>query len=86
MSDLQDKLIESIELVVNGLINKMDYTSSSIGRVINTSGYDCLVEISGGEYNCKLPKHLHSVVSKDDIVVVQDLHNNNSKRFVIAKI
>lgn len=84
--DIQEKLISAIEVIVNGMIKDIDYTSSKIGVVKNVDVFDCVVEISGGEYECKLPRHLHTHVKEKDIVVVQDLHNNNSKRFIIAKL
>ncbi len=84
--DIQDKLISAIEVVVDGMIKNVDYTTSNIGVVKKVDVFDCVVEISGGEYECKLPRHLHTYVKEKDIVVVQDLHNNNSKRFIIAKL
>lgn len=84
--DLQKSLIEAIEIIVDETIKETQYTSSQIGLVKEVKGFDCKVEILGSETNCKLVEHLHSLIKAGDIVLVQDLYNNNVKKFIVSKV
>jgi hypothetical protein len=84
--NLQDSLIEAIEIIVDETIRETDYTSSHIGLVKQVNGFDCDVEIFGKLTTCKLVEHLHTLIKEGDIVLVQDLHNNNVKKYIISKI
>ena len=84
--NLQNSLIESIQILVDEAIKNTAYTSSFIGRVTNISGLEATVEIYGVEQTCKLMEHLQNSVSIGDIVVVQDLYNDKTKKFVQSKI
>jgi hypothetical protein len=83
---LQDSLLEAIDIMVSDSIKKAKYTSSSIGKVKLVKLPDCIVKLADNEITCILPEHLHDWVQKDDIVIVQDLYNDNTKKAVVGKV
>lgn len=85
-TQIQNKILEAVDIIVKENINNAKYTSSNVGIVKSVNGFDCIVEIQDNEYSCILMEHLHDWIQEDDIVIVQDLYNNNSKRTVIGKI
>ncbi|MCC3687534.1 hypothetical protein [Bacillus cereus] len=84
--NLQESLIEAIQIMVDEAVKNTSYTSSHIGVVRQVNGFACMVEIYGSETECKLMEHLQSIIKVGDIVVVQDLYNDNNKKFVQSKI
>ncbi|PEF30300.1 hypothetical protein CON39_11540 [Bacillus thuringiensis] len=84
--NVQESLIEAIDIIIGEKLNKTTYTSSHVGRVKEINGFDCVVELYGSDRNCKLLEHLHTQIKTGDIVVVQDLYNDNTSRFVQCKI
>ena len=83
VSGMQNNLIDAIKTVVASEINNVSASQSMTGTVIDDpSGYKCLVNISGVEKVCTLPEHLHDWVSKDDIVIIQDLYGNGAELVV----
>ncbi|HDR8454042.1 TPA: hypothetical protein QC364_000841 [Bacillus cereus] len=83
---IQDSLLDAIDIMVSERIKKMNYTSSSIGKVISVSLPNCVVKLADNEISCTLPEHLHDWVQKDDVVIIQDLYNDNTKKAVIGKV
>jgi hypothetical protein len=86
MNDVQKSLIEAIDILVKETIKNTEYTSSYIGKVKSIYGFDCIVEIFGDETQCKLVEHLHTLIKVGDIVLVQDLYNDNVKKFIVSKV
>lgn len=84
--DLQDSILRAVNILVRQGISQMNYTSSNIGIVRSVQGFECVVEIQGSELSCVLMEHLQDWIQNDDIVIVQDLYNDNSKKAVIGKI
>ncbi|HDR7263660.1 hypothetical protein [Bacillus sp. CH_203] len=84
--NVQESLIEAIDIIVGEKLNKTNYTSSHVGKVKKVNGFECVVEIYGSDKDCKLLEHLHTQIKTGDIVVVQDLYNDNTSRFVQCKI
>jgi hypothetical protein len=84
--DLQESLIYAIKFLVDEAIKNTSYTSSYIGRVKEVNGFNCIVEIYGSDVECKLFEHLQNQIKINDIVVVQDLYNDNTNKFVLCKI
>lgn len=84
--DVQKSLIEAIEILVDAQLKNEAYTSSHIGLVKEINGFDVMVEIYGSATKCKLAEHLHTLIKVNDIVLVQDLYNNNVKKFIVSKI
>lgn len=84
--DLQESLVEAINILVKESLNQTKYTASNVGIVKSAKGFDCVVEIQGDELTCVLMEHLHDWVHTDDIVIVQDLYNDNTKKAVIGKV
>lgn len=85
-TNIQKSLVTAIETIVNQLIKDVDYTSSKVGLVKECTGFDCVVEVAGSDTDCKLAGHLHTHIKEGDIVVIQDLHNDNVKKFIVSKI
>lgn len=83
---IQDSLLEAIDIMVSDSIKKAKYTSSTIGKVKSVKLPDCVVTLADNEVTCVLPEHLHNWIQKDDIVIVQDLYNDNSKKTVVGKV
>lgn len=85
-NDVQKSLIDAIEILVDAQLKNTEYTSSHIGLVKEVNGFDATVEILGSDTRCKLAEHLHTLIQVNDIVLVQDLYNNNVKKFIVSKI
>jgi hypothetical protein len=84
--DVQKSLIEAIEILLDEAIRNTKYTSSNIGLVKEVNNFECTVEIFGSDTKCRLAEHLHTLIKVGDIVVVQDLYNNNIKKFIVSKV
>ncbi len=83
---IQDSLIDAIDILVKERVNSTKYTASNLGLVRSVKGFDCSVEVQGNVLSCVLMEHLHDWVQVDDIVIVQDLYNDNTKKAVIGKV
>lgn len=84
--NLQDSLLEAINILVREQVKSTKYTASNYGIVKSVKGFDCIVDIQGNELKCVLMEHLHDWIQVDDIVIVQDLYNDNTKKAVIGKV
>lgn len=83
--EFQEKIIEGVGVIVDSKMKEVEMPKNQIGRVTaNPSGYDCNVLIYGTEFSCTIPEHLHDWISKDDMVIVQDLYGNGSQMIVIG--
>ena len=84
--DTQKNILDAITVVVKAEMGKQSTTNSLVGFVVaNPVGFDCTVDVGAIEYYCQLPEHLHSWIQKDDIVVIQDLYGDGSKKVVAGK-
>lgn len=84
--ELQGKIIETIETVVNYKIRNVSYPSNAVGVVKEEpEGFDCLVKINQDELTCLLPEHLQTWIQKGDVVLVQDLYGDGSRYTVTGK-
>jgi len=83
---VQDSLLEAINIIVSDSIKKTKYTSSSIGKVKSVALPDCVVSLVNNDVTCVLPEHLHDWIQKGDIVIIQDLYNDNTKKAVVGKV
>ncbi|WP_347284052.1 hypothetical protein [Lactobacillus taiwanensis] len=80
VSGMQNNLIDAIKTIVNNELNNVSASQSMTGVVVEDPvGYKCIVKVSGVEMECTLPEHLHDWISKDDIVVIQDLYGNGAE-------
>lgn len=84
--DIQKSILDAINILVKDKVDKAKYTSSNLGIVKSVKGFDCVVDVQGNELSCVLMEHLHDWIQVDDIVIVQDLYNDNTKKAVIGKI
>lgn len=84
--NIQNSLLEAIDILVKQQVNDTKYTSSNYGKVLAVKGFDCVVEMQGNELKCVLMEHLHDWIQVDDIVIIQDLYNDNTKKAVIGKV
>jgi len=82
---VQDSLLQAIDIMVSDSLKKATFTSSSVGKVTSVTLPNCTVALTNNEITCILPEHLHDWVQKDDIVIVQDLYNDNTKKVVVGK-
>lgn len=82
----QESMLLMVERVVDAKINNFGVTSSVIGVVVsNPVGNICDVKIIDDVYQCIIQEHLIHWIQKDDIVIVQDLHNNKRKMLITGK-
>lgn len=86
MSSYEQSLVEGIETIVKKVVSDTPYTTSYVGKVVSLKGLDCQVEVNGVSISCYLLEHLSGQVMVGDIVVVQDLFNNGSNKYVLSKI
>lgn len=84
--NVQDSILQAINILVKENINQAKYTSSDMGIVKSVKGFECVVEVQGNDLTCVLMEHLHDWIQVDDIVIIQDLYNNNTKKAVIGKV
>ena len=85
-TDVQNSILNAIDIMVKQGVSNIKLTSSTVGLVKKVSGFECVVEIANSEYKCVLMEHLHDWIDVDDIVIIQDLYNDNTKKAVIGKI
>lgn len=72
--------------VAKSEIGKSKSTSSKVGFVTeDPKGFSCKVSVNGLELDCQLPEHLHSWIQKDDVVIIQDLYGDGSRKVVTGK-
>lgn len=84
--ELQHIFLDAIKTVVTSEMSKSTGTNSKIGVVVKEPvGFECVVLLNKQETKCQLPEHLHSWIQKGDIVIVQDLYGDGSKRVVTGK-
>ncbi len=86
MTNYEQSLVEGIEIIVKQAIKDTPYTSSHVGRVLKLKGLEATVDVNGVEIGCYLLEHMSGQVGVDDIVVVQDLFNNGSSKYILSKI
>jgi len=84
--DTQKNIIDAIKTIVSAEVTKTSTTSSKVGIVVEDPvGFSCNVDIGGQTFSCQLPEHLHSWIQANDIVIVQDLYGDGSKKIVTGK-
>ena len=77
-----DKLIEANEIYINEKLSQLGFDRTRRGKVISVSGTNCVVEIDGEEFNCKLRRGTY--VEPNDIVFVKFPQDSNVDRYVDA--
>ncbi|KRL07940.1 hypothetical protein [Liquorilactobacillus hordei] len=84
-TEIQTNIIDSINTLVDSKLSATNTPQNKVGVVVqDPSGYNCIVKINGTEFTCTLPEHLHDWISKDDIVIVQDLYGNGLSLTIIG--
>lgn len=84
-NEIQQNFIDSISTIVDSKLATATTPQNKVGIVKqDPSGYKCIVTINGSDFTCTLPEHLHDWISKDDIVIVQDLYGNGSNLTIIG--
>lgn len=85
-TELQEKIIETVETIVDYKIRNFTTPSNTIGVVREEpNGFDCLVKINQDEITCLLPEHLQTWIQKGDVVLIQDLYGDGSRYTVTGK-
>lgn len=79
-------LVESIKTVVDHSISETTYTTSFVGIVSEIKGLNAKVKIDNNVVNCYLLEHLSGQIDKGDVVVVQDLYNSGTHKYIFSKI
>ena len=75
MNDLQKGIIDTVSVVVDSKVSRLNIPQTYVGVVVqDPEGYKCIVEINKVERTC-----LHNWISKDDIVYVQDAMGNGQE-------
>lgn len=84
-TDMQTAIIDSINILVEDKINKLNYVKFRQGVVLSVDGYSCIVRIAETDFECKLMEHLHSWIEPQDVVNVE-VGGNGTELFVSGKI
>lgn len=85
VKEIQESLLKGVEIMVDSKLSNVQLPKNLVGKVIeNPSGYDCPVEIFDTIFSCTLPEHLHDWISKDDMVIVQDIYGDGSNMIIIG--
>lgn len=80
--DIQNNIIEAIQILAGNSLSNISFTKSFSGRVNKIDKKSCTVEAYGEEYECIIPSNLVGHIITNDVVIVQDLYNNNSRRLI----
>lgn len=85
VKEIQESLLKGVEIMVDSKFSNYQLPKNLIGKVVeNPNGYDCSVSIFETIYTCTLPEHLHDWLSKDDMVIVQDIYGDGSNMIIIG--
>lgn len=84
--NLQESILDAVNILVKENIRQAKFTTSNIGIVKSVNSSDCTVEVQGNELTCILMEHLEDWIDVDDIVIVHDLYNDNTKKAVMGKV
>lgn len=77
--------MKGVEVIVDQKLSDYQTPQNLVGRVVeNPRGYDCDVQIFQTIRSCTLPEHLHDWISKDDMVIVQDIYGDGSNMIIIG--
>ncbi|GAB6253583.1 hypothetical protein BCSAG_49010 [Bacillus cereus] len=82
MSNVQQSLIESIQILAGERLKNINFTKSFTGIVREVNGLRAIVEVMGSDSECIIPQNLASFIAKDDIVIVQDISNTKSQKIL----
>lgn len=83
---IHQRIIESVDTLVGRRISEINTTNSTVGVVVeNPSKQSVKVQIHDDIFDCMINEHLFHWIQKDDIVIVQDLHNDRKKMNVVGK-
>lgn len=83
---IHQRIIESVDTLVGRRISEINTTNSTVGVVVeNPSKKSVKVQIHDDIFDCMINEHLFHWIQKDDIVIVQDLHNDRKKMNVVGK-
>lgn len=85
-TEYQQSIVQAIETIVRQMIKDTPYTTSKVGIVMKIEGLECSVKIYDKEEKCYLFEHMVGQVWVGDIVVVQDLYNDGSSKYVLSRI
>lgn len=81
--NIQDFLIEATKSIARDKLDKTQFTKSFIGTVTQIfDNGECFITINGVESKCFIPLNMKHLIAVTDIVVVQDLYNDKTRRIV----
>ena len=77
-----DKLTEANEIYINEKLSQLGFDKTRRGKVVSVNGVNCVVEIDGEDYSCKLRRGIY--VEPNDIVFVKFPQDSNVDKYVDA--
>lgn len=84
MSDLQQDILESIDIITDAKIAVIPYDYTIKGKVISINNTDCVIEVNGEQYSAKIKDSINIVIG--DVVFVQIIRNDFSDKVITGKI
>ncbi len=80
MNQLQEEIYKTVDIIVQNRLKDLKSDRTKKGKVISVDSKECIVQIDGEEYDCKIRRGLN--IKMDDIVFVKFPQNNDSFKYV----
>lgn len=84
MSWIQDEIIKTIQTYVDGIVDKLKYDKTIMGKVVSINGGNAVVEITGDSQSCRIKAGID--ISAGDVVLVKIPNNNKNLKYIDGKL
>lgn len=82
MNEFQQEIYKTIDILTEKKLKQLGFDRTKRGRVVSVSNTECIVQIDGEDYTCKLRRGIY--VEPNDIVFVKFPQNNDVDKYVDA--
>ncbi len=82
MNEFQQEIYKTIDILTNEKLKQLGFDKTKRGKVVSVNGTNCVVEIDGEDYSCKLRRGIY--VEPNDIVFVKFPQDSNVDKYVDA--
>lgn len=80
MNDFQREIYKTIDILTEQKLRSLGFDRTRRGRVVSINGVECVVQIDGENYTCKLRRGIY--VELNDIVFVKFPQNSSVDKYV----
>lgn len=84
MSWIQDEIIKTIQTYVDGIVDKLKYDKTIMGKVVSINGDNAVVELTGDSQTCRIKAGID--ISTGDVVLVKIPNNNKNLKYIDGKL